>query len=89
MERGQWFLPLISVETGDLVTFVGGSDGADQAMGRLCALYSRKRHTGQLPIVALHAGGYNHKGLQELGSIRRNLKSWAGMVCRQRRQQYR
>ena len=49
------------------MTFVGGSDGADQAMGRLCALYSRKRRTGQLPIVALHAGGYNHKVYKDLG----------------------
>ena len=76
----QWFLPLISVQTGDFVTFVGGSDGADQAMGKLCALYSRKKHTGQLPIVALRAGGYTHKRYKQwIDTPEFSVVGWDGM----------
>jgi len=57
----QWYLPLVSVETGELHTYVTGSDGGDQAITNLCAVYGRKVQDGMLPIIALRASGYKHK----------------------------
>jgi hypothetical protein len=56
----QWYLPLVNVETGDVVTFVTGSNGGDAAIKNLCRSYGRNLHRGR-PIVALKVRGYKHK----------------------------
>jgi hypothetical protein len=57
----QWYLPLVAVSSGELNTFVTGSDGGNQAIANLCSVYGRKLHEGALPIVALQSTTYKHK----------------------------
>jgi hypothetical protein len=49
----QWYLPIESVDGGEIYTFVTGSDGGDQAIANLCGAYGRKVRDGLLPIIAL------------------------------------
>ena len=56
----QWLLPLISVEAGDLVTFVTGSRGGIDAVRKLCRIYGHKHRGRLLPIVALRTRSYKH-----------------------------
>ena len=49
----QWLLPLVSLETDDVVTFVTGSKGGDAAIADLCRVFGHKQRDGLLPIVAL------------------------------------
>jgi hypothetical protein len=56
----QYYLPLEDTDTGELLTFVTGSQGGNTAIGRLCSQFVRNAHNG-LPIVKLNAGSYRHK----------------------------
>jgi hypothetical protein len=56
----QWYLPLISVETGELVTYATGSKGGIGAIADLCRIYGHK-HNGLLPVIALKVRSYKHK----------------------------
>jgi hypothetical protein len=42
----QWFLPLIGVETGDVVCFVSGSNGGNNAVSNLCCVYGHRKRDG-------------------------------------------
>jgi hypothetical protein len=57
----QRYLPLISVETGELVTYVTGSKGGMGMIGDLCGVYGRQPRNGLLPIIALKTRSYKHK----------------------------
>ena len=57
----QWFLPLIGVESGELITYVTSSKGGIDAVCDLCRIYGHKQRDGLLPIVALRTGSYKHK----------------------------
>jgi len=72
----QWFLPLISVEIGDLVTFVTGSKGGISAIANLCRIYGSKHRNGLLPIVALRTRSYKHRSTD--ASKRQTCRSSAG-----------
>jgi hypothetical protein len=56
-------LPLLDQETGELLVYVTGTVGGKDAIGKLCGAYSRGRgrHPNHNPVVALGAGGYQHK----------------------------
>lgn len=58
----QWFLPLVSVEKGEFVCFVTGSNGSDVAIASLCRVFGRRKD-GALPIVATARRAYKHKKL--------------------------
>lgn len=57
----QWFLPLISVASGDFFTFISGSRGGIGAIRELCNKYGHQRREGLLPIIALKVRSYKHK----------------------------
>jgi len=56
----QYFLPLEDLDTGALAIFVTGSEGGQEAIGRLCQIYARGSRKG-LPIVELAADSYKSK----------------------------
>lgn len=74
----QWYLPLISVESGELHTYVTGSDGGDQAITNLCAIYGRKVHDGMLPIIALRSSGYKHRKYGRIEKPELPIVGWDG-----------
>ena len=57
----QWYLPLISVTSGVLVTYVTGTKGGIGAIADLCQIYGHTPRNGLLPIIALHTRSYRHK----------------------------
>jgi hypothetical protein len=73
----QWYLPLTSNEIGDLVTFVTGSAGGDDAITSLCRVYGNRRD-GLLPIVALKAGSYKHKRYGRIETPDFDIVGWFG-----------
>ena len=57
----QWYLPLVSVKSGEVVTFVTGSKSGIGTIRDLCRIYGHKHRDGLLPIVALKAGSYKNR----------------------------
>lgn len=65
----QSYLPLENIESGEVVTFVSGSDGGRQAVSTLCSKAARYITTMGLPVIKLDTesyknkryGGYTHK----------------------------
>lgn len=76
----QWYLPLVGVESGELVTFVTGSKGGVDAIRTLCGIYGRKRRDGLLPIVALKTGSYKHKTYGRVEVPDLPIVGWDGMA---------
>lgn len=74
----QWYLPLVSVETGELHTYVTGSDGGDQVITNLCNVYGHKVNDGLLPIVALRSSGYKHKKFGRIEKPELPIVGWDG-----------
>jgi hypothetical protein len=74
----QWYLPLVNIDSGELHTFVSGSNGGDQAIGALCNVYGRKLHDGQLPIVALQSSGYKHRKYGRIEKPELRIVGWDG-----------
>jgi hypothetical protein len=62
----QFFVPLLAVNDGSLVTFVTNTVGGKNAVGKVCDAYlnnDRRR-----PIVALSVGGFNTRDYGEVES---------------------
>lgn len=76
----QWFLPLVGVENGDVVTFVTGSKGGIAAVADLCRIYGHKKRNGLLPIVALKTGSYKHKQYGRIETPEFGIVGWGGAV---------
>jgi hypothetical protein len=74
----QWYLPLVGVESGELITFVTGSKGAICAIGTLCRVYGRKNRDGLLPIVALKMRSYKHKKYGRIETPELPIVGWDG-----------
>ena len=74
----QWFLPLIAVATGDVVTFVTGSKGGVAAVSNLCRAYGRRHRDGLLPIVALRIHSYKHKQYGRIETPDLPIVGWEG-----------
>jgi hypothetical protein len=74
----QWFLPLISVETGDLATYVTGSKGGASAIANLCRVYGRKKRDGLLPVVALKSRTYKHDDYGRIETPDLPIVGWDG-----------
>ena len=75
----QWFLPLIGVETGEVVTYVTGSKGGSAAISDLCRIYGHKQRDGLLPIVALKVGSYKHKKYDRIETPELIVVGWDGV----------
>ena len=73
----QYYLPLEDAETGELFTFVTGSQGGNSAIGKLTSQFVRNVRNG-LPMVRLAAGSYKHKtfGRVEVPELR--VTGWTG-----------
>jgi hypothetical protein len=56
----QLYLPMEDSETGELLTFVTGSQGGNSAIGKLTNHFVRNVRNG-LPLIQLEAGSYKHK----------------------------
>ena len=76
----QWFLPLINVESGEVVTFVTGSKGGIAAVADLCRVYGHKKRDGLLPIVALKTRSYKHKQYGRIETPDLPIVGWDGMT---------
>ena len=74
----QWFLPLIGVESGELITYVTGSKGGIDAVCDLCRIYGHKQHDNLLPIVALRTGSYKHKQYGKVATPDFQVIGWDG-----------
>ncbi|HXB77112.1 MAG TPA: hypothetical protein VNX23_06835 [Bradyrhizobium sp.] len=74
----QYYLPLEDARTGELFTFVTGSQGGNSAIGKLTNLFLRNARRG-LPIVTLATDFYKHKQYGRVEVPEFSLKSWTGM----------
>jgi hypothetical protein len=71
----QYFLPLEDLDTGALAIFVTGSEGGQEAIGRLCQIYARGSRKG-LPIVELAADSYKSKRYGRIEIPDRRVIGW-------------
>jgi hypothetical protein len=74
----QWFLPLIGIETGEVVTFVTSSKGGIGTVADLCRVYGHKKRDGLLPIVALRTRSYKHKQYGRIETPDLAIVGWDG-----------
>ena len=77
----QWFLPLVGVNSGDVLTFVTGSKGGIAAIGALCRIYGHKKRDGMLPIVALKTRSYKHKQFGRIETPELPIVGWDGVAA--------
>jgi hypothetical protein len=56
----QYYLPMIDLETDELITFVTNSDGGEKANRNLVRAYKPKKATSEVPIVSLQGDFYIH-----------------------------
>jgi hypothetical protein len=73
-------LPLISVETGEVYTFVTGSKGGIAAVKNLCRVYGNKHRDNLLPIVALRTRSYKHKQYGRIETPDLMIVGWDGIT---------
>jgi hypothetical protein len=84
-KRDPWqftsYLPMIANDNGGIFTFAASSKGGLGALGKLSRTYSvhQRREPGQLPVVNLSSGGYQHSR-RELGYIKTPLFVVTGWV---------
>ena len=77
----QWFLPLIGVDTDELLTFVTSSKGGVAAVANLCRVYGGKHQRGRLPIVALRTRSYKHKQFGRIETPELVITGWEGSTA--------
>jgi hypothetical protein len=75
----QWFLPLVGVVTGDLLTFVTSSKGGGMAIKELCEIYGSKDRDGLLPIIALKVRSYKHPSYGRIETPDFAIIGWDGL----------
>ena len=56
----QYFVPLVSIDGGQVFTFITGSKGGEIAIRSLCLVYGH-RFDSNLPIIALKSSPFKHK----------------------------
>jgi hypothetical protein len=74
----QWYLPLMDIETGDILTFVTGSRGGEIAIGKLLRAFGNKPDDGRMPIVALRTETYKHSKYGRIDTPILAVVGWAG-----------
>jgi hypothetical protein len=75
----QLYLPMVNVNTGEILTFVTSSHGGRSCIGALCQAYEYQgAHTGRLPIVALGVRSYKHKQFGEIENPALPVVGWDG-----------
>jgi hypothetical protein len=73
----QYYLPLEDAETGEVLTFVTGSQGGDSAIGKLTNQFVRNVAKG-LPLVRLAADFYKHKRFGRVEVPEFSVIGWTG-----------
>jgi hypothetical protein len=73
----QYYLPLEDAETGELLTFVTGSQGGNSAIGKLTNQFVRKWRNG-LPLVRLATSWYKHKNFGRVETPELIVTGWTG-----------
>ena len=56
----QSYLPLLDIETNEMLCFVSGSQGGEQALRSLMRDYKPKARTSEVPIISLQSDSYAH-----------------------------
>jgi hypothetical protein len=74
----QWYLAVVGLENGEVLTFVTGSKGGIGAIARLCNVYGRRYGDGTLPIVALKVRSYKHKLFGRVETPDLEVVGWDG-----------
>jgi hypothetical protein len=70
-------LPLEDAATGEMFTFVTGSQGGNSAIGKLTNQFLRNARRG-LPILRLATESYPHKRYGRVEKPLFSLESWTG-----------
>jgi hypothetical protein len=70
-------LPLEDTDTGELLTFVTGSQGGNSAIGKLTRQFVRNVRNG-LPVVRLSTGFYKHKTFGRVEVPEFPVTGWTG-----------
>jgi len=73
----QYYLPLEDPDTGELFTFVTGSQGGNSAIGRLTSQFVRNVRNG-LPMIRLATGSYKHKTFGRVEVPEFSVTGWTG-----------
>jgi hypothetical protein len=73
----QYYLPLEDNDTGELFTFVTGSQGGNSAIGKLTSQFVRNARNG-LPRVRLATGSYKHKTFGRVEVPEFSVRGWTG-----------
>ena len=74
----QFYLPMESPETGEVVVFVTGSDGGWRAINTLCTRAARNLVKGP-PIIKLNVTSYKHKLYGRIETPDFPIIGWAGL----------
>ena len=74
----QWYLPMVGVDGGEVVTYVTGSEGGHIAIKNLCYSFAYQRCG--LPIVGLQKRSYRHPKFGILESPKLQIVGWDGVA---------
>src|SRR5262249_22936862 len=78
----QYYLALEDVETGELLTFVTGTAGGTNAIGKLCGQFARNAKNGR-PIIRLGASSYKHRSYGRVEVPDFPVIGWTGSALAQ------
>lgn len=73
----QQYMPLEDADSGELFSFVTGSQGGKSGISKLVNLYVRNVHRG-LPIVRLGKDSYKHKQFGRVETPEFQVAAWTG-----------
>lgn len=72
----QWYLPLVSLDVGDVCTFVTSSAGGNSCIANLCRIYGNQQRKDLLPIITLKTRSYNHKKYKRIETPDFGIGGW-------------
>jgi hypothetical protein len=76
----QYYVPMEDIDSGEITTFVTGSDGGEKALGKLFDAFARNVRNGQngLPVIKLLSGSYRHREFGRIETPDFQVVSWDG-----------
>jgi hypothetical protein len=75
----QYYLPMIHLESDELITFVTNSDGGEKAIRNLVRAYKPKKATSEVPIVSLQGDNYLHPDYGRVEVPLFKIEAWHDM----------